>query len=422
MYPLVDGQAFRDPPGPRPVSASADGRPPDTRQPMEKAVAHLSAAFPLVTPEWSAWVAAMAPPQLQGRWALAGYQVGKGAVFGHVAIAAKGTPDSGEFTTESTYTYARTGETVTRSGRAILYTGYQWRGSSGTPPPGAAGWATRGGDEWREVLAVDRDWRHASGRWFTGSYTEIGIDVRLERVGADPLVLGVEPARLDAGGSARELRIYGANLPTRVAPADVTLGPGITVDRVVSATPDQLVVTVSAARTATAGRRPVRLTAATGEASVAVYTSIDYVKVSPPAAMAYLGGGGSQFPKGFQQFEAVAYANGADGKPNTKDDIDLGWVDAAWALEEYTTTYNDNDREFVGTIDQAGFFTPNIDGPNPKRRVDNSPRGTNNWGDVWAVATVQPDGQARATPLRARAFLLVTIPTYMVWDQPEVGR
>lgn len=422
MYPLGD-QLLRSSPGLRP--ASTDDRPPDTRQPMDKAISHLASAFPLVTPEWSAWVAGMAPPRLQGQWALAGYQVGKGQVFGRVVISAKGGLDSAEFTTESTYTYARTGKVVTRSGRAIVYTGHQWRGSSGTlPPPGAPGWASRGGDEWREVLSVDRDWRHASGRWFTGGYTEIGLDVRLERIGASPLVMGVEPARLKAGASAQELRVYGANLPTRVVPADVNLGPGITVDRVVSATADQLVVAVSVALNATAGPRTVLVAAATGEASVAVYSSMDYIKVSPPGAMAYLGGGGSQYPKGYQQFEAVAYANGPDGKPNTKDDIELGLVDAAWTIEEYTTTYNDNDKDFVGTMDQTGFFTPNIDGPNPMRRFDAGPRGTNNWGDVWAVATFQPDGQAGSggAPLKARGFLLVTCPTYMVFDQPEVGR
>ena len=38
------------------------------------------------------------------------------------------TPD--EFTTSATYRVARTGETITRTGRAIVYTGFQWRGRS----------------------------------------------------------------------------------------------------------------------------------------------------------------------------------------------------------------------------------------------------------------------------------------------------
>ena len=162
-YPLVDFQAFRrGGPPPRDQQPGPDGRPPDNRHPMDKAIAHLTSAFPLVTPEWSAWSATMRAPRMQGTWALTGNEPGKGPVFGHVTIASQSGNDTGDFTTETTLTYARTGKTVSRRGRAIVYTGFQWRGKS---------------DDFREVLAVDSDWRHASGRWFTGAYEEIGVDV-----------------------------------------------------------------------------------------------------------------------------------------------------------------------------------------------------------------------------------------------------
>ena len=150
----------------------------------------------------------------------------------------------------------------------------------------------------------------------------------------------------------------------------------------------------------------------------AVYEAIDFIKVVPQAGLARVGG--ANFPKQFQQFEAIAVANGPDGKPNTKDDIELGLVDPAWSIEEYMATYDDDDKDFVGTIDAAtGLFTPNIDGPNPKRK-----NHTNNYGDVWAVATYQPPSSTGggAKTLKARAHLLVTIPLYIKWDQPEVGR
>ena len=406
-YPLSDFQAFRRlGPLPRDQPPPPDGRPPDNRHPMEKAVAHLSTAFPLTTPEWSAWAATMRPPRLQGKWALSGRQLGKGPIFGQIVITASGDPDSSQFTTESTFTYARTGETVKRTGRAIVYTGYQWRGKSdqATSAAGANG-------AWREVLFVDRDWRRASGRWFTGAYDEFGIDVQLERIGADPIVLGVANPMLKIGASGQELRIHGANLPQRVQPADLNLGPSVTVDRVVSATPEQLTVSVTATSSATVGRRDLILTGATGSATVAVYNTVDYVKVLPQAGLARVGG--ANFPKQFQQFEALAYANGPDGKPNTKDDIELGPVDVTWSLEEYTATYDDDDKDFVGTIDgSTGLFTPNLDGPNPKRK-----HNTNNYGDVWVVATYQ-----QAKPIKARAHLLVTVPLYIKWDQAEVSR
>src|SRR6185312_17062198 len=106
--------------------------------------------------------------------------------------------------------------------------------------------------------------------------------------------------------------------------------------RVVSAKPDEVVVAVSAAQNANPGRRAVLVAGATGEAAIAVYDAIDFIKVTPQAGLARVGG--VNFPKQYQQFEAIAYANGPDGKGDTKDDIALGLVDASWSLEEYTAT------------------------------------------------------------------------------------
>jgi quinohemoprotein amine dehydrogenase len=200
--------------------------------------------------------------------------------------------------------------------------------------------------------------------------------------------------------------------------ADLNFGPGVTVDRIVSAAPDRLVVAVTTAPGSTPGRRAVFVAGATGDVSIAVYDTIDFIKVLPQAGLARVGGG--NFPKQFQQFEASAFANGPDGKPNTKDDIDLGMIDAAWSTEEYTATYDDDDKDFVGLIDEkSGLFTPNLDGPNPKRK-----HGTNNYGDVWVVASYKVPAAAGAGErlLKGRAHLLVTVPLYIKWDQAEVSR
>ncbi|HWF84000.1 MAG TPA: quinohemoprotein amine dehydrogenase subunit alpha, partial [Vicinamibacterales bacterium] len=294
-YWLADFQAFRRT-GPPEREPGPDGRPPDNRHPMDVAIAHLSSAFPLATPEWSAWSATMRPPQLKGTWALSGYQAGKGPVFGTVTIAPQGAADSAEFTTQASYTIPRTGEHVTRTGRALVYTGYQWRGRSSE-----AGTQR----DLREVMFIDRDWRHAEGRWFTGAYDEIGMDVRLERIGADPIITGVSQPMVHAGTSGQELHFFGANLPGQPAATDFNLGPGVTVDRIVSAKPEEIVVAVSTTSTATPGRRSAFLVGATGEATIAVYDTVDFIKVTPQAGLARVGG--ANFPKQLQQFEAIAY-------------------------------------------------------------------------------------------------------------------
>jgi quinohemoprotein amine dehydrogenase len=404
-YPLVDGQAFRRS-GPAAPTASPDGRPADNRHPVEKALDHLAKTYPLKTPEWTAWSANMRSARLDGTWALSGWEQGKGAIYGRVTIAADpASPE--EFTTSTTYRVARTGETITRTGRSIVYTGFQWRGRSSTSAPDSA---------MREVMMVDRNWRAMEGRWFTGGYDEIGIDVKLERVAGETRALGTDRTALKQGAAGQPLKIYGINLGT-LQPRDIDLGPGITVARIVESTPEQVTIAVDVAANAAPGSRDLFVAGASRQKALAVFDKVDGIKVKPDWAMARVGG--DTFPKMLAHFEAWAYSNGADGKPDSPDDIDLGMVDAAWSLEEYAATYNDDDIKFVGTLNEAtGRFTPAVDGPNPNRVG-----ARNNIGDVWVVAKYLGDaiaGKPAATH-RARAHLLVTVPLYMVFD-PSRGQ
>jgi len=396
-YPLSDFQAFRRG-GPPQTEPGPDGRPPDNRHPMEKVLPHLTSAFPLKTPEWSAWSATMRTPKLAGQWAFTAYQPGKGYFYGITTI--KPAEKEDEFVTETRYVRARSGETFNRSGKAIVYTGFQWRGRS-----------TAGKETMREVMFVDRDQHELSGRWFTGAYDEVGMDVTLRRIGRDPMVLGLDRAALQTG-AGREVRIHGANFPGTLSTSDIDFGSGVTVQRVVSVAPDLARVEVRVAKDAVIGPRDVGVAGAYRQAGAVVYDKIDEIKVKPQAGMARVGG--IVFPKQLEQFEAIAYSNGQDGKPDTKDDIDLGAIDVAWSVEEYTATFDDDDKEYVGSLDDNGLFTPNVDGPNPKRR-----NHADNYGDVWVVATLKlPDGKV----IRGRAHLLVTVPLYIRFDQPEVAQ
>jgi quinohemoprotein amine dehydrogenase len=364
---------------------------------MEKALDHLSKTFPLETPTWAAWSAAMQPAKLAGRWVVSGYQAGKGAIVGQVTVTVDpNVPDN--FNVDTHYTVARTGEVVSRAGKALVYTGFQWRGRGGVP----------GSDNvWREVMIVERDWREMSGRWFTGAYDEIGIDVKLTRLGSDPVVFGSDLSALKTASTGRAIKIYGANLPANLTPGDVGFGQGVKVTRIVSARPDEITAEVDVAATAPIGPRDVSVAGAVKPRALVVYDRIDGIKVVPQSGMARVGG--AVFPKQLQQFEAVGVLNGPDGKPGTADDLELGLVDVKWSVEEYTATFGDDDMQFVGAIDQKGLFTPAVDGPNPKRSGNR-----NNIGDVWVVAELAPTAGS-PKPLRARAHLLVTVPVYMSW-------
>jgi quinohemoprotein amine dehydrogenase len=390
-YPLVDFQAFRRGGPPPPDSAGAP-------HPMDIAVTHLSRAFPLRTNEWAAWSATMRPPRIEGEWLLSGHDPGRGRFTGRVTITA-GT-EAGEFTTRASYRHAAAGAPITREGRAIVYTGFQWRGRSsvtGTPADSA----------WREVLFVEPGWQQITGRWFRGAYDEFGMDVTLTRLGAGPMVAAVVPGALRSGAGGQAVTILGANLPVNVAANAIDFGPGVHVERVVHASGDSIAVTVRVDSGATNGLRDLFLAGAALRGGTVVYDRVHRVRVTPAAGMARVGGG--NFPKGFAQFEATAFHNGVDGRPETADDIEIGPVPVRWGLEEYGVTYDDDDLKFVGAIDQQGLFTPSVDGPNPQRSGQR-----NNIGDVWVVATYQPPGAAPA--MKARAHLLVTVPLYMRWE------
>ena len=109
------------------------GRGADDSQPMDKARECSPRNLPLMSADGPAWSAAMRTPKLAGRWAISGYEIGKGPVYGQLTIVERpGVADG--FTTEARFTVQPDGQTVTRNSRAIVYTGFQWRGRSADTP------------------------------------------------------------------------------------------------------------------------------------------------------------------------------------------------------------------------------------------------------------------------------------------------
>ena len=399
LYPLVDRQAFR--------RGGRGGPPPDSgdaRQPMDVAIDHLSEVFPLETPEWSAWAATKRSPRLAGSWALSGYEPGRGPLYGRMSISADPS-DPDAFTTQATYVYAESGERVTRSGEALLYTGYQWRGRSNRDTD----------SELREVMFVERDLSEMSGRWFTGAYDEIGPDVMLRRIGGNAVLAGVYPRAVQRGGTV-SVTIYGGDLPgTDAGESVIDFGEGVTIQGIDNRDDGSLSLRLSIDENAGIGARDLFAFGSTLESAIVVHDGVDRIAVTPQAGMARVGGG--NFPKGYQTFEAIGYDDGPDGEPDTEDDLELGRVEVSWSLEEYAAVYGDEDIDFVGSMGQDGVFIPALDGPNPNRKGSR-----NNVGDVWVIATHR---SSDGSELSARGHLVVTVPLYMrfePWREVEPRR
>ncbi len=405
-FPVVEWNSFRG------QGQRGGGPPPppgtDTRTPVEKAIEQMKKDFPLQTKEWAEWTASRRQAKLAGRWLISAYQPGKGQFTGEVSVEPGGAPN--EWTTRATMTNVESGETLTRSGKGVLYTGYSWRGKSDSKDAADSKSA-------REVMLVSRDQNQMEGRWFWGAYDEFGYDVKLVRAEDRPVILTTSTQALRMGKTT-SFKIIGDQFPAGLTVQDIDLGAGVTVKRIVNQSRTAIEVEVNVADKTTLGIRDLAVKRVVAPGAMAVYDTVDYLKTATDTALARLGG--VAFPKGYAQFVVIAYNRGLDGKANTADDIKIGPVKAEWAMEEFQAVYGDDDTEFVGKLDKTGFFTPNVEGPNPKRKFSR-----NNYGDVWAVATYrgadaapQKDGK----PLTAKCYLIVTVPQYMKWDQPELAQ
>jgi quinohemoprotein amine dehydrogenase len=421
LYTQADSAFRRGPFGNFPGPAGSGGAPGAAPPPpnpisLDASLDFLGKNYPLHTPEWGAWRARMRTPRIAGKWLITAQVQGKGKYVGELTISPGASDD--EFTTTAKLQSVNGGPAITRTGTGLVYAGYSWRGRSSGPALAPNAVPGDLNSPARETLWISPDQTFAEGRWFWGEYDEFGFDVKLRRATAEPVLLTVDRYSLKSGSAAQKVRILGYNLPPQVAAADVDFGSGVSVKSIASHTPSEIVAMLDIAADAVSGKRDLVLHNAVLEGALAVYDKIDYIKVLPEASMARLGGDKkSPHPRGYQQLEAVAYHRGADGKAHTADDVELGPIEVNWSVEEFFASFGDDDKEFVGTLDNSGLFTPNLDGPNPQRKFSR-----NNYGDVWVVATAKNEKDKDGRPLSGRSYLVVTVPTYIRWDQPEVNR
>lgn len=335
---------------------------------------------------WNEW-RGRKPTDAAGTWRVAGHRPGSGDYDGKATIKALGE-DKYDIAMEVVYDDGRVEKS---SGIASLFTGHEWRGS-----------LTQDGVDVRQVFGLAKDGNHFNGRWFLANQESIGADVVAVRDAGQAEILAVRPAMIKAG-QRQQLTISGVGLS-----GDVDLG-GVTVTKVVSKSPDKIVLEVEAKAGAAEGSVPVKVGAASLPNALAVYKKIDYVVVAPGSPMARVGGNGGRRPKVPVQLEALAYSAGPDGKQGTADDLLLGAVPAAWKVGNLNKgAAAMQDAKYAGTIDRSGLFSPADAGPNPKRRY-----GTNNAGELQAVATVKDGGRE----VTGSAPLVVTVQR---WNDPPI--
>jgi quinohemoprotein amine dehydrogenase len=364
----------------------------------QEAIAFLAKAAPLHTAEWDAWSARARTPNLAGRWLVTASFQGRGMYYGELRVGSSGD----EFNTDVHLTSVKDGSKIVRFGRGAIYGGYAWRGrSQGAQPASPA--PDDPNSIAREVLWLSPDQSTAEGRWFWGQYQEFAFDVKLRRASSVTTLTLVDPPSLKTGSQTDRVRLIGDGIPAQLTPADLDFGAGLTVQRIVSHTPGEIVAEVDVASDATLGKRDLALRGSATKSAITIYDRVDYIKIAPDSALAAFGD--QIHTRGYEQFEAIAYQRGPDGKPHTADDVELGRVDpndVTWSMEVFYEAPNAS-TAFVGTISPTGLFTP----------ADASP---NNNFDVWVIATAKSeakiDKDKNGRPLVGKAYLVVTVPMY----------
>ena len=350
---------------------------------------HLAEHRPFETEAWTAWQARQ-KADYAGDWVVVGHDPGRGGDYtGTLRLDALGDD---RYRGAFAYAFAD-GSQLTGTTIGTVYTGFQWRGVAQTDSDDGADAPQR------EIMFASEDGDMLVGRRLLTNFGDLGMDETWYRRTDRARLLAVSPRSVRTE-STRTVRLFGTGFSeTLLSDGGLTFGDGITVSSARLEDDTSIVAEVSVEAGAAEGMRKVGVEGATGQAQVAVYEAIDYVRVFPERGFARPGG--IRTPKIFQQYEAIGYANGPDEKKGTDDDVRLGRVaPVRWNIEEYVKRPNDDDVRYVGSIDQNGLFLPNADGPNAARHLMEG-----NVGDVWIEAWYAPDGAKR--PMGARAHLLV---------------
>jgi len=361
-------------------------------KPNSGAIAALGRLAPLHTREWDVWSSRTVALNLTGRWLVTARLPGRGRYVGEMSVTPGAAPD--EFRSHATLRSLADGSVLERAGQALVFGADAWRGRSrGVNPSGTPDDPS---NEAREAMWISPDQARMEGRWFWGQYQEFGFDVLLRRPSSDPSLLAVDRASLKTGSRGNRIRLIGDNFPAQVTPADLDFGPGIAVRRAIFQNSGEIVADVDVAADAKPRRTDVVFRGSVLPSALAIYDQIDYLKVTPESSLAAFGG--PKYPRGFQQFEAIAYQRGADGKAHTSDDLELGPVDVTWSMEIFYSV-DSSRNDLVGAVGSRGLFTP----------AANSP-GVNY--DVWVIATATGEKNRTGSPLVGKGYLVVTIPEY----------
>jgi quinohemoprotein amine dehydrogenase len=356
----------------------------------------LAKELPMDTPEWQTWMNSRKDIDLSGQWKIAGYQPGMGYYEGTYTFKANLQKGEDEYLVEKAVRYAN-GVSLRLGGEGTLYGEYHLRYALA---PSALTGRIEG------VFDLDAADMGFSGKWWTvvQDTNAYGNEEFYKADGA-PRVFAVFPQSLKASGTSQELTLKGVNLPADLKAADIQFAnPNVTVNGMESVDDSTLRLDVVVSTNAAVGPSGVGVQGVSCDESVIIYNKLDGIRIFPAYGRARVSCGAAYPPHGIQ-FVARGVNHGADGKPNTPDDLILEAVDAEWWLEEEKTRDNDDDLKYLQTTVINGLYTPiTTYGPIESRFQRREGVG------LIAIGAAFTDGGQQ---LKARSLLGVTVPDFI---------
>lgn len=350
----------------------------------EQAIQYLAEINKRDSEEWARWQEANIRYDVTGKWKIVGYQPGVGKYSGTAEISKQGD----DFFEKRTL-YLANGEEVKYEGTVRLYSGYSLRSS------------LEGNEErLRGVYNVKDNGQTIVGRWNKVGDKGIYADETYYKA-TQPALLDVWPQSLKVG-SEGTFRVIASGLPENITKHDIQVSDQLEVVDIVQQTHGDLWIKLKASPSAKQGKATISLNGVEQGVKLTLYEQIERLEVLPEFGLARIGDGEDAYKQSVQ-FEAIGYTTGEDGQ-----ELPVGPVDVTWGLEEYYTfDIEDDDIEFVGTIDsKTGLFTPAASGPNPERFWS-----TNNVGNVTVVAVYQDP--VTGEEVKGSTFLIVSLPNYL---------
>lgn len=310
----------------------------------------LTKKFPYQTPEWEQWIQEKKDPDLSGNWMTAGYQPGMGYYTGDYAFTPDGDKGKDEYLVERTVRYLN-GMTLTMRGTGTLYGAYHLRiAMAPTPLTGRI----------EGVFDLNANTMGFTGKWWTTIQdTNAYGNETFFKADGSPRVMAAFPNALQADDAAEQtLTIAGVGMPDKLAPTDIGFSnEGIKVASVSVTDSGTAVCTLRVSKDVPVGPVTLTMKGTAYENPILIYDKIDGIQILPRLGRARVSSGAAYPPQGVQ-FIARAVHYGADGKPDTADDLILEPVDAEWRLTEEVTREGDDDLKYLKAPVAGGLYTP----------------------------------------------------------------